>query len=401
MRWRRTGAAIPRAARTAAHTRRSAKFADPGAGDITRFGTASAWAAIAPDDEDEEEEEAAAAAATPAGASAVAPSAAAAVAAASGATGIALRAEELLPGTGDALDTDDAVKEKCSAIATALRLTTDAEEALRCVCELRCVPVGRRERIVDVLLQAGLDAEKMGERVAVRASARGWASFLLPADALPLSPAAQVRKVLAGLVPRRALTPAMLANGVAAVLEFYDDILVDYPRAADYFEDMLAGLIEGTVRGEGRLAPALSCLLPPHHPTHRSCPPARSSLRAAAPRPPAPRTRAPSSPPPCCRTPSRRSSGCRTSRRRPHPHPRLRLQPSPPRWQQRRRLQPRRRRLPPLQRQPQRRPRPLPQRPPPPPPPPRTSSTTCLRRRRRRARRRRPRRGTRRAAEGS
>lgn len=37
--------------------------------------------------------------------------------------------------------------------------------------------------------------------------------------------------MLAGLVPRRALTPAMLANGVASILEFFDDILVDYPRA--------------------------------------------------------------------------------------------------------------------------------------------------------------------------
>ena len=47
----------------------------------------------------------------------------------------------------------------------------------------------------------------------------------------------QVRKVLAGLVPRKALTPAMLANGVAEVLEYFDDILVDYPRAAGSLEE--------------------------------------------------------------------------------------------------------------------------------------------------------------------
>lgn len=120
------------------------------------------WAALAPDDDEEEEEEAASAAAPAASASAVPASAAAAAAGgapgktASGAAaagGIATRAEDLLPGTGEPLDTDDAVKEKCSAIAASLRLTTDVEEALRGICELRCVPVGRRERIVDVLLQ--------------------------------------------------------------------------------------------------------------------------------------------------------------------------------------------------------------------------------------------------------
>ena len=141
--------------------RSGAKFGDPSAGDITRFGTASAWAAIAPDDDEEEE---AAASAGAGGSGAPAAALAPALVAAAAASGFAVRAEDLVPGSGELLDTDEAVKDKCSAIAAALRLTTDAEEALRSVCELRCEPVGRRERIVDVLLQASLTS-KGGEEV--------------------------------------------------------------------------------------------------------------------------------------------------------------------------------------------------------------------------------------------
>lgn len=121
-----------------------------------------------------------------------------------------------------------------------LRATSDTAETLRALGELRVEPVTRRELAVDLLLQAALDSETPAGR-------------------------ADVRTVLAGLVPSGVADAGMVTRGVAGTLELFDDIVIDYPKAADYFAEVLRGVVVGTSSGAagsaGAVVPATA--LPP------------------------------------------------------------------------------------------------------------------------------------------
>jgi hypothetical protein len=76
-----------------------------------------------------------------------------------------------------------------------------------------------REKAVEALIQAGIDAEKDSGRTDIGA-------------------------VMGGLVlPARVVTAAMLVRAAGAFLDLYDDLAVDVPRAAAYFAQMLKPLV--------------------------------------------------------------------------------------------------------------------------------------------------------------
>jgi hypothetical protein len=140
----------------------SAKFADPGAGDISRHGVASVWAAIAMDDDEEEaKEETAAPAAAASASGSAAPTASARAKPAAAAATIATTAAECLQGVGEALTTEADVKEACVSIVDELRSSLDSDEALRRAGDLCCAPLELRERLIETILQVG---KRMGRQ---------------------------------------------------------------------------------------------------------------------------------------------------------------------------------------------------------------------------------------------
>lgn len=88
------------------------------------------------------------------------------------------------------------------------------------------------------MLNAGLDSETPAERLAIR-------------------------KVLIGLVPARAVTPAMLTSGVEAVTSQLDDIRVDIPRAEDYLAELLRGIVIGSMCAPSEKPCVPASVLPP------------------------------------------------------------------------------------------------------------------------------------------
>ena len=95
--------------------------------------------------------------------------------------------------------------------------------AVASVSVSRAAPLSLRSGFVEALLQAGLDAETPADRLACGAALRG-------------------------LLPARAVTPGMLTEVITALLELYDDIAVDIPKAPEYFADLLDGLVVGSAR---------------------------------------------------------------------------------------------------------------------------------------------------------
>ena len=108
-------------------------------------------------------------------------------------------------------------------ISQELRSSKDVAAAVASVAASRAAPLTLRGGFVGALLQAGLDAESAADRRDAGAA-------------------------LCGLLPARAVTPAMLAAQVEALLDLYDDIVVDIPKAAEYLADLLDGLVVGSGR---------------------------------------------------------------------------------------------------------------------------------------------------------
>lgn len=96
----------------------------------------------------------------------------------------------------------------------------------------------RRTALVEAMLHAGLDAEVPAERSAIR-------------------------KVLSQLaVPGRAVTPAMLSAGVAAVVGSLEDIVVDCPRAEEFLGEMLRGVVVGSMAAPSETPVVPASVLP-------------------------------------------------------------------------------------------------------------------------------------------
>lgn len=124
-------------------------------------------------------------------------------------------------GTGKLLSTDDDIKEVARRIASELKTSHDATEAATRVSEMNVgTDYARRGIAAEVFLSSGFDAENDNDRKAIG-------------------------KGISALVKNGACSKDAIKKAVDNFVSSYDDLVCDYPKAADYLALMLSTIVIG------------------------------------------------------------------------------------------------------------------------------------------------------------